>query len=360
MGKTGQVKKERAREYWEEGLDLKFLLLRLFGRLWAVVAAALAGGILCAGGYTLYRTLFPQAREYRAVTKFYIDFAEDSTGIGYGYYNDFTWNDLLKSDAILGYTMSLLPETVGQETVENAVKADIISDVRLLTITVTAGEERTAGLIMRAQEQSLEHFPEEIKEIDAIRVIRRFDTELTVFDDHTAAWAGTGAAAAAGASLFLFWILFVLDDSVYFPKDFERRYPYKVFGIVYKGEKSRSESARLLANFNRSCADREGLVLLSLRENTSVETAREILSLPGPLFLYEEILESADALEQAFDTMRASGGVLLCLSYGKKDGRETERMLSDLEQQGCRIAGAVLCGADYRMYRRYYLGGKKP
>lgn len=375
----------------KEGLDFRFFLLRLLNSIWIVFVAALAGAAICAGGYMLVKCINPAMKEYSRETKYYIDFAEDSTGIGYGYYNDYTWNDLMKSDDILNYTMSLLPEDISKETVENAVVADIISDVRLLTITVTTSDASVTDCIADATAKSLVHFPEDIKEIDGIRVIRDEEVEEIIVGDLTKNFGVFGLVFGAVVSLFGLWLVYCMDSSVYLPKDIENRFHIPVLGVMYKEGNEKEDAAdnreEFRANAGYLLKGKRQIALLWLGDNSKIKTfeqtedkqqnndvtngqgektvgktAQKIVQvMKDAIGVAEtEVTEAflADGNVPDYEALRQADAVVGIFSYGGADGKTAERYLSDLKKQDCEISAAVLCNADRKMYRRYYFGKK--
>lgn len=362
----------------EEGLDLRFFLLRLLNSIWIVFVAALAGAAICAGGYTLVKLINPAMREYSRETKYYIDFAEDSTGIGYGYYNDYTWNDLMKADSILNYTMSLLPEDISKETVENAVVADIISDVRLLTITVTTSDAEVTNRIADATVESLVHFPEDIKEIDGIRVIRDEEVKEIVVGDLTKNFAVFGLVFGAMVSLFGLCLVYCMDSSVYLPKDIENRFHIPVLGVLYKKgnvkEDIEDNRQELLANAGYLLKGKQQIAVVwlgdkcqnaafELKEDKQEKAAWKVGQVLKDAMGVEavEIVEAfcAGGMVPDYEALRQADGIVAVFCYGGADGKTAERYLSDLKKQDCEITAAVLCDADRKLYRKYYFGKKR-
>lgn len=351
----------------EEGMDLRFFVLRLWKKIWIVFVAALAGAAICAGGYKLYQQINPAAKEYRAETKYYIDFAEDSTGIGYGYYNDYTWNDWMKSDDILQYTMGLLPEDISKEEVEAAVVADIISDVRLLTITVTDSDREHADKIAQATAGSLQHFPEEIKEIDGIRVIREDAAKEVVVGETTKNRAVSGCCMGALAALFVLCLAVCMDTAVYLPADIEKRYSLTVLGVLYAKEtakkmpgdkevkedkEAKEDKKELLANAEYLLKDKQRIALVGLDEKVGKYKITDVLKTALQAEFSED--DFSDGRLPDYEKLRSADAVVVCFSYGKTNGKRAERLLADLRMQDCKITHAIICGADPKMYRRYF------
>ena len=352
----------------KEGMDLRFFLLRLLNSIWIVFVAALVGAAICAGGYMLVKMLNPAIREYSRETKYYIDFAEDSTGIGYGYYNDYTWNDWMKSDDILNYTMSLLPKNISKETVENAVVADIISDVRLLTITVTTWDAEITEAIADATAKSLVHFPENIKEIDRIRVIRDEEVKEIIVDDLTKNFGIFGLVFGAIVSLFGLLLVYCMDSSVYLPKDIENRFHIPVLGVVYKAGNEEADQAdnraEFLVNARFALENKKKIALVWLGEEAKNdgETEKKIIQILKKTTRVEdaEVVEAsfAEGSVPDYEKLRQADAMIGVFCYGSADGKAAERYLSDLKKQDCEMTAAVLCNADRKLYRRYYFGNK--
>lgn len=344
-------------KFMEEEMDWRFFLLRFLNSIWKTVIAALLGAAICAGGHMLYRQAVPTAKQFQAETKLYIDFAEDSTGIGYGYYNDYTWKDLVKSDAVLLYAMELLPENITKETVEGAVEADIISDVRLLTITVTAADAELADSIAEALNLSLKHFPEEIKEIDGIRVIRQDTAKEIAADEKTGNRAIFGAVLGGLLSFFAFWLHFCMDAGIYLPGETEKQLGIPVLGIVYKKTSEKSKAAdekdnraELTANVRAVLGDKKEIALIA--GNHAVrELLKDILNNECNVstFFMEEDFAALD-----YGSIKERDSVVLCIPYGA-NRKQWERLISVLQKQRCKISGVIIIDADDKLYRRYYL-----
>ena len=128
-------------EYVKKGIDLKRMYLRFQTKVWLLLMLTMAGAVVGGIAYQVARaTRMPVT--YEAVSKLYISFGADESGEIYQYYNGYTWNDLLDADPILNRIMEYVPEGVSREEVAAATKAEILSDIRLLTITVDGSTEK--------------------------------------------------------------------------------------------------------------------------------------------------------------------------------------------------------------------------
>ena len=195
------------RDWMKEGIDVNLILLLYRKKVWISLLWALAGGLLAGGLYFIVHVLYAPAREYEAVSKLYLTFAADDDGEAYQYYNGYTWNDLMKTEPILDKVMEGLPEGTDREWIKDTIAADILSDIRLLTITVRTHDGAEAGRIIRAAEDALVRFGQEMVEFEKIEVIEHGQAALVVVENETFRAVAAGlvvgfllSLAAPGAS----------------------------------------------------------------------------------------------------------------------------------------------------------------
>ena len=100
----------------QQGIDSAAMLVTLITKLPVLLALAVAGAILGSGLHLIIT--FIQTREpvYVSETEYYIDFAEGRYEAK-DYYNDFTWNDVLSIDPILGKAMEALGGNYDREQI---------------------------------------------------------------------------------------------------------------------------------------------------------------------------------------------------------------------------------------------------
>lgn len=321
------------REWRDRGADLKLMSLLLIKRIWILILGIAAGAAVCGGIYFLCHVVYAPAREYEAVSKMYLTFAEDDDGDAYQYYNGYTWNDLMGTEPILDYAMEQLTDVSGitREDVKKAVTADILSDIRVLTVTARTHDQALTDRIIRAEEASLLHFAETMVEFDKIEVIDHGVSALVVVESQTKRALLLGAALGLFLTLFGMWIYMILDDAVYVPSQFEERFGCPVLGVELRRDK---EWRRQELETNVSYKAGQNSVWLDVRPADS------------------DVLTDYDAL-------RKSSGVILRIPYGKKTGTITESLIRDLKIQECKLAGAVITDCDDRLYHVYYAGGRK-
>lgn len=317
------------KEWMNEGLDLKLLLLLYRKKIWISVVCALAGACFAGGLYFLMHVVYAPAREYEAVSKLYLTFAKDDDGDAYQYYNGYTWNDLMKTEPILDKIMEeLFDSTLSREEVKIKITADILSDIRLLTVTVRSNLKEEAEVLIRACEEALVRFGAEQPEFDCIEVIEHGQPDLEAAADETLRAVLAGFVIGFLLSLLGLAFACVLDDSIYVPSDLEKRYDVPVLGVRFAGNETLGKE-ELLAN------------LAFIKEKKgSVQTV------------------CASSFQTSFAELHfikeKETSVILEVPYGCGNGKLIGRCMAEAQLLGIGIAGAVITEADERLYRIYF------
>ncbi len=250
-------------DYLNRGLDLKRLALYLQKKIWLALMLAILGAVCGGILYQVVRAV-KMPVEYKAVSKLYISFAHDENGEVYQYYNGYTWNDLLDADPIMDIVMTALPG-YEREQVQEATTAEILSDIRLLTITVRGDNEKFVREIRDAVEKGLREYARVTEELYQIEVIRSGLPERVYWDDRTTAACVTGAVLFGIAALFVIGFNYALDESIYVQEDVEKRYPYKALGLLTRNQKGLQPYAReLKANILYSMGERKAFAVLDM------------------------------------------------------------------------------------------------
>lgn len=328
------------RELEREGVDLKLVLLLLLKKIWIVVAAALAGALLCGALYGIWHSRALGRRMYEARSQYYITFEEieDKTFFDY-YYNGYTWNDLLSSDLILGYAMELLPEGYDRRYVDDCVEAEILSDVRVLTTTVKAREAAEVDLLQQAVEQAVVHYAEDGEKLARIEVIRSEEPVLEEIADHMLRAAATGAAGATLAAVLVILLVIAVQDAVYLPKELEERFGVCCAGIVSRNGELQRELAQNEEHLCKGC-------------EYPVISMDEVLCADAGVW---ERIRNAEGNSSCKDGgIRVQGGVILTVPQGKPNSKRLARALHDLKLQDCTVVYTKITDADERLVRCYY------
>lgn len=312
--------------YADAGMDIKKLMLCFIGKIWLVCLAAVVGAVAGVVIYTVSHVVPESEREYRAIAKIYLDFAVDETGEVYQEYNGYTWNDLMATDPILDVTMSYLPDGYTREEVIAATKAEILSDLRLLTITITTHEQDRCDAILYATGQSLTERGDAAKEFTKIEVIQTTDALLVVADDRTVQAVLVGLVLAVALLLLGMMYYYVLDDRILVTSDLRKVTDVPFIGYVKAGERLNREYEESLAY---------------LKEQTGTVSVLNVTQ--------------DDAMTQErWQELCASDGVVVVAQYGKVHAAYLAYVLEQLKVRGCRLAGVAIGSADEKFLRRYY------
>ena len=202
--------------------------------------------------------------EYASVSKLYISFGNDENGDVYQYYNGYTWNDLIDADPILDIVMSSLPG-YDRDQVREATKAEILSDIRLLTITVRGDNEKFVREIRNAMESGLREYARDAEELNQIAVIRSGAPERIYWDERTTEACVTGAVILGILAMLIIGFSYVLDESVYVQEDLEKKYACRALGILTRNQKGLQPYAReLKANLHYLMGDKKSFAVLDM------------------------------------------------------------------------------------------------
>lgn len=369
-------------DYSKKGMDLKRLTLCFQGKIWLLFMLAVLGAVMGGITYQVARAM-RMPISYAAVSKLYISFGVDESGEVYQYYNGYTWNDLLDTEPIVSRIMEYMPKGHSEEEIIEATTAEILSDIRLLTITVEGSTEKFVREAQAAVESGLVAYAKDSEEIKRIEVIRSQEPERVYWDDKTVTACVTGAVIFAVAAFFILAFMYVLDESVYVPEDAEKKYPYKVLGLMTRSQKGLQPYAReLKANVNYVLGDLKKFALLDMDNHGDVRRMEmerilntdkyEFLGGDGELGgLTWSIPKETDEEEKEGEwtivpfnenmlaeeecrSIRELGGVVILLPFGVDTGRRTQRILSLLNNQDCKVMGMIITQADEDFLDRYY------
>ncbi len=316
-------------KYADAGMDMKKLVLCFMRKCWLVLVAALVGAV--AGGlvYTAVSVVPESEREYRAVSKLYLDFAADETGEVYQAYNGYTWNDLMKTDPILDRTMANLAEPCDREEVAEATQAEILSDLRLLTITITTHDIKKTDVILAATDAALEEYGEAAKEFIQIETIETTPAKLVVADSRLVQAVILGMVIALVVMVLAMLLYYVTDDRIFVAGDVR-----PVAELPFLGYQFGKDTKNVFQqDYEKNLA-----YLQEKYESLGTVTIIQGESLP----------------EDKLQEMRGWKGTVVSLPYGKVHGTYLAYQLEQLEVQGCKVAGIVIQAPDEKLLRRYY------
>lgn len=387
---------ENKKESMKKGMDLKRLVLCFQKKLWLFIMLTVVGASLGGIIYQVVRAMHMPV-SFEAVSKLYISFGVDESGEIYQYYNGYTWNELLDTEPIVTRIMENLPGEYSREEVIGATKAEILSDIRLLTVTVEGGEEKFVREIQEAAETGLMNYAKDSEELKRIEVIRSEQPKRVYWDDRTVTACVAGGSLFAVITLLVMAFFYVLDEAVYVQEDIEKSYPYKALGLLTRNQKGLQPYAReLKANVTYALGEKKKFALLDMGNHGDVRKLEmeRILNMEESDFMggspgtdeltwsiphekntkhrargSQEAAQEEREEESGFEAVpfqenvmsheeckliRELGGVVILLPFGEDTGRKLSRILSLLKNQDCRIYGMVIAQADEEFLNRYY------
>lgn len=345
--------------YGKEPLNIRLFVLQLLRKFPAVLLAAILGALCIGGPYFLVKVTFGPAKEYEAVTDFYIDYALQEDGTQHTYINFATWNQLVKDDV---FTDKILLYMAGEgaditkKELCGYLSATVLSDTRIATTTVRTNDPALTMKIERALVQAMFDFGEQQKEIAEIRILQEpEEASLVIADVRTFRACMVGAVSFVFVTVLYLCLYYALDESICIPETFERRFGIPMLGTIRGKElpvvakKVLKERAALLTadkgvdleRVKRALADR-GI------ENAETCSLQELFEKTGTGAAEEKITPIENKIE------RSSGReILLVVKAGVHNGKQIEKMLDLCGKCGMDIAAALLWEADEKLIRAY-------
>lgn len=327
--------------YWKTRMNKRKLALNILSRLWIVIAGAAAGVLLGVLAYEIWHAATDGER-YKAYSEYYLDFAIDPTGEAYDYYNAYTWNDLMTTDPIAQKTLTFLTAdgtfenmfgTPDVRYLEQVTTADVLSDIRVLSVTINENDETKCAMVQSATEKALETFGSEVKEFDKISVIKSVKPERIYADTRTLQAAELGAIIGALIAMAAVWFLIVLDDRIFFPVDLEAFHPAAV-GVSFSGEASdMNERFELPASVG------------------GVSPEEMLVTDAGA---YADLKNASADPGKKTESDKAGKKILINVPYGKVRISLLNVLIDRITSEGGDVAAIRITDADPKAYRRMY------
>ncbi|MBQ9136023.1 MAG: hypothetical protein IJX66_08040 [Lachnospiraceae bacterium] len=335
----------------EEPVDLKLLCLRMMRKAGIILAATIAGALVLGGIFFLKETVFSPNMTYQVVGETFIDYIpEEAYGISRVYITDEAWDSLAKSDA---FVESIISEVSGQgyavseEQVRESIDASVVSDSFVVTTTVYAKEEGLAVAMNAALQNAIVDFCLPRQEVaESFIMTCPTSAEKREVTKEVLVAALIGAVLGLCGALVVCMVSFLMDDSVYLPVSFEKRYGIPMFGT--------KESEELSVNAEKLCEEFEKLAVVGICEAVSTEEVTRILQdKVSGIFSAGTVLMTKEWLAG----LAGADGIVLAVAAGRRDGKQIERTIDFLKKQNVTIVAAVLCNADETLLARYYRPG---
>ena len=352
--------------YGKEPLNTRLFVLQLLRKLPVILFAAVCGALFVGGSYFLVKVTFGPAKEYEAVTDFYIDYALQEDGTQHTYINFATWDQLIKDDV---FTDKILRHMAGEwvaadnettqsvplEDVEKAagitkeelcgyLSATVLSDTRIATTTVRTNDPALTIRIERALVQAMFEFGEQQKEIAEIKILQEpVEASLVIADVRTFRACMVGVVSFVFVTVLYLCLYYTLDESIRIPETFERRFGIPVLGTIRSKELPVLANRLLKGKAALLTADKDidlGQVKSALAER-GIET--------GESFTAEELFGMTKTDVSAVEVKE----ILLIVKGGAHNGKLIEKTLMLCEKCGIIVAAALLWDADEKLIRAY-------
>lgn len=374
-GKMYGMMEEKAVEketFMQETMDYRRLWMCFLKKWWIPVVMTIIGAVLGCAGYLVVRTV-NMTVEYEAVSKVYVRFIYNPNGDVEQYYNGYTWNDLMATDPILNRTMEQLSGSgIERQEVIDATTAAILSDLRLLTLTFNTEDEMKTSQIQQATQAGLLAYGMENEEITDIEVISTTPPVKKEWDDKMVTAGIGGGALFFIITVFILWLYLIVDDSFYVTSDIQKRYKFPAFGMLIRMPLSdavkQPYEGEIKANMEYLMKDYERITILNPVDSESpdgvVTWLEELHQKDGKsLASKQQSLEIKgmgwdEDVSSLCETLREEDGVVIAIPFGRRIGKQVERVVNILAQQDCKIAGMLLTEGDEGFWRFYY-GRKK-
>lgn len=302
-----------------------------------IIIVALVGGLLIGGGYYLKKVTFGGPVQYDITTTYYIDYAHQSeeTGELYDYVNDATWKSWVVTDWFVDRAWQYALEAgfepekyeIEKADLKEYFKADLPSDLRIPTATVTTPYEEATRALNVALQKTFIAFEEDHDEMSSIKVIN--ETALAEADRDVRLGKATALGCVLGAFVAMFVVAgsIIWDDTIRIPETFTYRYGVPMVGYKGKGTDDWNEETK------------EKLQCL-LKERKPLELAVEQVLQRNP-----EELQKAEA-------------IVLLVRAGEDRGKAIEYTLHELQVMNCKAEAALLTDADDKLIQIYRFGKK--
>lgn len=328
-----------------------FLVIR---KKWKSLLLFLVGGaILAAGIYAISYANLTKTKMYQSEAVFYI---EANNEAAYVYYNGFTWREQITFDRIMLPCMEELKKSASvsltREEIEASVYADVVSDLRLVNVTVTMDSPVKADQAMTGIIAGMEGFAEYVDEFDSITCWSVKPAAEVVHENLIFHAIVLGLVLALILWIIVITVYYAIEDSIYTVNDVKEITDIPVLGIRTKKPNQTLEQM-LAENLERVCGSLEvpGEKPEGLCGSTegAVEKPEQILG------YREDILEISVDDESVWNVRDMVGrNVMIFVQYGNHNGKKLALLLHHLSINNIIPCGIVITDADNLFLNSYY------
>ncbi len=339
-------------KFAEETMDYKLFWLRFAKKIWLIAAAVVLGALIVGVPYYLLNITYGEGPSYKIVSEYYLDYAEDSSGATYEYFNYYTWSEIADTDEFISILRDELPDEMfaSVDTLRTYTDATVESDTRYLTTTVQTEHPDKTVTIARAMENSILKFSDVQKELNSVKVVTSpMEAEKTYPDVRPLRAFILGAIIGLFVGLIGVCVWIICDSSIFLPNTIEKRYKVRALGCTSFTETKNNICYALENAKNVVCVGEQGLNKTEAED--AVEYIKECKNTDCRIDMMEEAVTSENF---DFETLRKADAVILMIKAGAKNGKKVERAIEQMRRQDVVISGAFLFDEDKKLIKHYY------
>lgn len=347
--------------YAKEPFDTKLFVLRFIKKIYWVFIAMVASALLIGGGYYLKKVVFGGPAEYDITTTYYVQYNnyDPVTGEMHNYTNNVTWQTWVTSDYFVDKAWSyaldagLQPDKYGVDKADlkGYFTADLPSDLRIPTSTVTTPYEELTVILNDALQKVYQDFGQERVEMDSIVITDETPLQPVDQDVRTFRAVVLGAVIGLVMSAFVLSLWIVWDDSVIIPESFTYRYAIPMAGFVGKGDKELNREGFVNVKYLLGGSSEGVAVIAGKMPDDNIQAGIKEIGI-------KEMIPAMDLTEENFEKLRRAEKVMLLVEAGAHNGKQIEHLLHNLRLQDCNVVGALLLQADSKLINVYRIGRK--
>ena len=316
--------------YAKEPFDTRLFALKCIQKWKVFILGTIFGAVLVGGIYYLVNVTFGGRIPYVVTNKYYVEYAMDPDGEGgdrYSYFEAITFEDFLKSDEYAVDMAAKMTVPMTKEEFITYFKVTLLADLRVPYITVMHPDKDIAVEMSDRLTDAMNQVEERQKEVANIRRIDVVGPTLEVRDIRILRAIIFGGILGAFITTVSIALFLVLDEKIYVPETFTKRYGIPTVGYV--------------------CADGEVSVDVATNLEYLFRECKEIGEIDAA---------NALALSDAAETLRAMDGNLLLIHAGETHGKTIENILDFCNKQDIKVTAALLVDAQDDFIYKYRFG----
>ncbi len=347
-------------DYLNEAVDLKRFALLNRKRIWIVLLGAVLGCLLFSGVYYIKAVLMAGPDMYRSKALYYITFDTEEFEAVHDYYNDFTWNEVLDSDEIMGKAASAIG--ADKQYMAEISVIPTMSDIRFIWVYFEDEDIESIQNMQEAIGQALSEFALEKEGFTSIErwdgpILEKIEAPVLVVRNLI-----FGLIAGAVSGLIVMLYLSARDSSIHTFEDFNNRFGVYPIGMVFgKGKKYCDD--RLRDNLAVLCKEKniekinlfraEALNEASENEFKAEDFEKNVMPSGVKVsMLYHENNDSFIG-----DVTKDTPGIML-VRCGADDHGSLSRAVNNAKLMGVNIVAYILVDGNEALYNSYYKVGK--